>query len=368
MHGPAATGLAQAPAAVPVADGRRLKLGVLTFHRSINYGSWWQARCLVTGLRELGHDAVLLDHRSRAIDRAEWRCALQPMLPVRSPREDRRRHAEKVRAFARSLAHLPRSAPFDADHPALLCGYDAVIVGSDEVWNPSHPWHGGSSLFWGRGLAGPRLIAHAASCGNHASGLDEGQAGALARFAAIAVRDRTTASLVEQATGRTPPLVLDPVLHFPPAPHPPLRRAPYALVYGHEFPEWLGPAARDWARARGLALLSVGYRAPFADEHWLEASPAGFACAVAGASAVITSMFHGCVFALNAKLPFVAVPSPYRVAKLADLVALVGAGRHLLDSPAPLAPLLDVPLAPTIEGAIAALRLRSQATLRAALA
>ena len=35
------------------------KVGVLTFHRSINYGSYWQARCLVEGLAKRGLDAEI---------------------------------------------------------------------------------------------------------------------------------------------------------------------------------------------------------------------------------------------------------------------------------------------------------------------
>ena len=31
-----------------------MKIGVLTFHRCINYGSYWQARSLVEGLRSRG--------------------------------------------------------------------------------------------------------------------------------------------------------------------------------------------------------------------------------------------------------------------------------------------------------------------------
>lgn len=322
---------------------------------------------MVTALRGMGHDAVLLDHRERRVDMAEWRCALQPLLPVPSSREDRTRHAAKVRAFARAVERLPRSAPFPARQGGVLCGYDTVIIGSDEVWNRSHPWHGSSGVFWGEGICGPRLVAYAASCGNHAGGIDPWRAEALGRFSAIAVRDRTTREMVRQATGQAPPLVLDPVLQFPPDQPPPLRRAPYALVYGHDFPEWIGPAVRQWAARRGLRLLAVGYRADFADEQWLEAGPQGFACAVAGAQAVITTMFHGSVFALNAHKPFVAVPSAYRSAKLTDLLDVVGAGRHLLAEPAPLGPVLDEPLDPAIAGGIAALRASSHATLRAAL-
>ena len=33
------------------------KIGILTFHRCINYGAYWQARCLLEHLRSLGHEA-----------------------------------------------------------------------------------------------------------------------------------------------------------------------------------------------------------------------------------------------------------------------------------------------------------------------
>jgi hypothetical protein len=75
------------------------KIGVLTFHRCINYGSYWQARCLVEGLRAAGHDAVLLDHVSDRVNRAEWRCALSPLLPAPTAAPDRRLYRAKVDGF-----------------------------------------------------------------------------------------------------------------------------------------------------------------------------------------------------------------------------------------------------------------------------
>ena len=86
-----------------------LRVGVLTFHRCINYGSYWQARCLVEGLRARGHDAVLLDHHDDAVARAEWRCAFQPSLPERSRIEDLPRYKEKGRKFLAAFDALPQS-------------------------------------------------------------------------------------------------------------------------------------------------------------------------------------------------------------------------------------------------------------------
>src|SRR4051812_31023111 len=88
---------------------RVLHIGVLTFHRCINYGSYWQARCLVEALRARGHQAVLLDHESRRINRAEWTCAFRPLLPLEVPKADYPLYREKIRRFFRACEALPRS-------------------------------------------------------------------------------------------------------------------------------------------------------------------------------------------------------------------------------------------------------------------
>lgn len=131
-----------------------MKIGILTFHRCINHRPYWQARCLVDGLRRLGHEVALLDYRSAEATRAEWRCALQPLLPVRSPRSDLRLYAAKARKFKTALGARPLSRSFPLDQPERIDGYDLVIVGSDEVWNLSDPWYGGRPIFYGDGGEG----------------------------------------------------------------------------------------------------------------------------------------------------------------------------------------------------------------------
>src|SRR5213595_1757797 len=89
-----------------------MKLGVLTFHKCINYGSYWQARCLVEWLRARGHDAELLDHDSECVRRAEAKCALQPKLPERTPTDELPRYRAKARKFVDAIAGLPLSRRF----------------------------------------------------------------------------------------------------------------------------------------------------------------------------------------------------------------------------------------------------------------
>jgi hypothetical protein len=97
-----------------------LHIGVLTFHRCINYGSYWQARCLVEGLRARGHHAVILDHDSRRINIAEWKCAFRPMLPTAVLKADYPLYREKMRHFFHAFEALPRSPRFPLDHPATM--------------------------------------------------------------------------------------------------------------------------------------------------------------------------------------------------------------------------------------------------------
>src|SRR4051794_7844096 len=192
------------------------KIGVLTFHRSINYGSYWQARCLAEGLRARGYDAELLDHDSKPVRRAELRCAFQPELPRRTPRPLLKSYAAKARRFTDAIASLPLSRSFSLDDPQNADEYDAIVVGSDEVWNFRHPWYGSKPIFFGEKLKTKRLVSYAASFGNHSArhGIHPDWARKLDSFSNISVRDENSWHLVHGGTQREPVLVLDPCLQF----------------------------------------------------------------------------------------------------------------------------------------------------------
>jgi hypothetical protein len=354
---------------------RRAKVGVLTFHRCVNYGSYWQARCLVEGLRKQGHDAVLLDHACAQVKRTEWRCAMQPLLPRRSSRDDIRLYAHKARLFEAVIAKLPMSARFPLHQPEAMHPCDLVIVGSDEVWNFSHPWYGGQALFFGRGMRAARVVSYAASFGNYdaSAGIDPHWSEQLRRFDAISVRDGNSRDLVQAALGVEPRLVLDPCLQFPPQVETKEEtdERPFVAVYGHSFSEVFGIMARRWAERRGLRLLSIGYRNDWAHEQRLDAGPIAFAKLIARSAAVMTNFFHGCVFALLNAKPFACAGSPYRMNKVRDLTRLLGAEGHLLadnDGDDRLAAVLDVPLDERISATIGRLRNQSDAYLQSVLA
>lgn len=353
--------------------GARPRIGVLTFHRCINYGSYWQARCLVEGLRAKGYEAVLLDHDSAAVNRAEWRCALAPALPVCSSPSDRTAYLAKTRKFLAAIAALPRSPRFDLDRPAQMRTHDVIIVGSDEVWNLCHPWYGGTPIFYGDGLKAERLVSYAASFGNQEGreGLERHWAKKLDNFTDISVRDANSHRLVHGATGRDAAIVLDPCLLFPPERrHHDSERIPSVAVYGHGFPGWFPCAVRRWAERRGYRVVSIGYRNDWADEQRIDAGPEEFTELLARATAVATNFFHGCVFALIHAKPFICAPSAYRFNKVRDLTQLLGAASRLVSEntpPSEVEGLLSEPQDDAIGNRIEALRVHSQQYLDHAL-
>jgi hypothetical protein len=308
------------------------------------------------------------------MDRAEWRCALRPVHSGAPAHGDRRLYAEKARRFFDAFAALPLSRAFALDRPQEIEHLDLAVVGSDEVWNLRHPWYGGCPLFYGEGLPVGRIASYAASFGNYVrgNGLDRTWADRLRRFSAISIRDENSRALVRQATGREPALVLDPCLQFPPPTGDVPRRSepPYMAVYGHTFPRWFSNAVSGWAAARGIRTVSIGYRNDWADEQRIAAGPREFASFMAGGQAVATNFFHGCVFALLNRKPFVCATSDYRSTKVTDLTGSLGAGRHLVSEtalPAHYARALGIGPDPRIAERIAGLRRRSDAYLDAAL-
>lgn len=348
-----------------------MTVGVLTFHESINYGSYWQARCLVEGLQARGRDAVLLDHRSPAVRSAELRSAYQPQLPRRTPRAHHPATTRKVRAFADAVAALPRSAGFPLERPDLAPAVDTVVVGSDEVWNFSHPWYSAATLFFGDGVRRRRLVSYAASFGNHSAPLDAGWGARLAAFDAISVRDENSRALVRGIVGCDPELVLDPCLQFPDVLPPGEGGGDYLLLYGHGLPDWFVHGVRRWADGCGVRIVTVGYPHPLADEDRSDAGPLEFAALMAGARTVATSFFHGAVFALHYAKPFVAAASPYRRIKLEGLTTSLGVAHRLIDEATEattLQHLLESPLESDVADRLGEARARSSRYLDRALA
>lgn len=197
-----------------------MKIGILTFHSQLNYGGVLQAWALQTTLRNLGHEAVVIDrwmgsrneallgawpHGIRSLVRRGFNIiCLNGIFGTAARRI-------KTQAFiSRNLELTPYHFCHWRDAPKDL-GLDCVVVGSDQVWNS----YGAKdpSVYLLLGAPEVKAISYAASLGMRSidgSKTHLYRAG-LKRFAAISVRERSAVDILEKI-GISATHVCDPVL------------------------------------------------------------------------------------------------------------------------------------------------------------
>ncbi|MCM1292337.1 MAG: polysaccharide pyruvyl transferase family protein [Bacteroides sp.] len=200
-----------------------MKVGIITFHASHNYGSMLQAYALQTTVESLGHQSEIINLRTdrqrqiyqplhRSFFRTDRLKALVfPMLAMKSWRK-----YKLFEEFLSNRLHLSERefATYEELQSARI-QYDACISGSDQIWNTSC-FDFDPSYFLGFTDCS-RKIAYAPSMGPEPENLDNEELGSYLRqamtdYAAITVREKASAERMEQLTGHRPEVVLDPTL------------------------------------------------------------------------------------------------------------------------------------------------------------
>ncbi len=279
-----------------------MSTGILTFHRGPNYGGFLQAWHMREAIRPMGGGATLVNYQTEAHHRGE-----RIRLPRPTP--------AALKGF---LLHTLKSLPFRApvaelsDHPFTTdparvnwSSFSEVVVGADIVWDFSNAYFGPDPSFFGAhpAQAETRFVAYAPSCGEAdvEGPLPDHVSEGLGRFSAIGVRDESTARLVERVTGVSPPLVVDPtwLQDDPVVSYRKRPRQPYVLVYGHGANGARADALGAYCRGRGLKLITCAFPCRTADRTILSIGPFEWVDLFRHAEAVVTSTFHGLLYAVK---------------------------------------------------------------------
>ena len=196
--------------------------------------------------------------------------------------------------------------------------YDAVVVGSDQVWAPMNLEEDYRNLrFVADGI--PK-IAYSSSFG--VSSIPVNQRKRTARFLNridyISVRESDGAAIVKDLIGVDVPVVLDPTLLFDFGdyeeiiPHDCGIDDPFIFVYLLGNNAEHRRAVRDFADARGLKVVSLPHLDEYvesdegyADTPLYDVDPGRFLALIRGAEYVCTDSFHGSVFSLLGHKKFV---------------------------------------------------------------
>ncbi|SCZ71985.1 Polysaccharide pyruvyl transferase [Epibacterium ulvae] len=311
-----------------------MKIGIITFHNTPNFGATLQCYALSRYLESLGHDVEVINYMPPQ--------ALK--MYFRSQFLGRRRSARNIGKFLkfRQFVHsrLELSGPPIFRSQALKSlddgRYDVVFTGSDEVWKVDQirPLDG-SFYFDFLSPEKTRLCSFAASASTVTDLRSYPKTKEwLARFDEIAVRDPHTGDMVKELTGTDPTIVCDPTFlwNFNAETHPkPYDKGEYLALYG-----W--PNAKDSAEIRkfadrnGLKVIGVGARNAICDEEFINIGPQEWLGLIRNSSVVVTDFFHGIIFSLLFNRPLYAYVDAKKRMKLERIMGLAGLSHLLHDS------------------------------------
>lgn len=305
----------------------------LTFHAALSYGAIIQTYSLGIILHRMGYSVQVLNFTPA------W---MSPIWPGNNPSTWIMR--AKFSWFAKKNLQ-----------PKIRCfrgpsGFDqackhshAVVVGSDQVWNPEITRDVADVYFLKYVPASVRRIAYAASFGVSASEwakrFDDGHYSSLLRaFHQISVRETDAVELCTAISpGVTAQAVLDPSLlltadDYRKQLH--LGNKRYGIV---SFRFRLGVAHYSLLDAlkqtinENVLLLCSRKKPKF--NHIFLPSPKTWVEAIAGASFVVTDSFHVVCFAIIFNKQFIALPAnPNRINRLTSILEQLGIGNRLFPS------------------------------------
>lgn len=300
-----------------------MKIGIITFHHAHNSGAMLQVLALQTYLQNAGHEVSVIDYRVSRIDRSY---AAAP--PVRKDRFEAfmNRHL-RLSPLYHSLSELQK-----ADHP-----YDAVIAGSDQIWNETILNGLDPAYFCAFGKPTLRRIIYGASIGSDT--LSQSSRFLMQRFLQypdfISVREESMLPLLRPLTDKALTPVLDPTLLLTPDFYLTLAKpeAPAsAYIYLHyvhhsgENPD-LDQAAAELSALCGLPILKNRAGQRFQNElpDCSNDGPAEFLSRIRHASYVVSDSFHANVFSILFSKHFLTVlplKRPERLIRLLDALQL----------------------------------------------
>lgn len=320
-----------------------MKIGVLTFHRSINYGAYLQACALCSRLNKEGYDAEIIDYRMKKEEKwyAEYRnWPLLKKIMKYKQYSFKKKLTEAIESGQTDNTMIKKSKEFLCSDSyeqftAFVRGkYDVIITGSDEIWK-LNSLRGFPSPYWLPGDLGCRKFSYAASSRSNINLISDEKVplicNLLEQFEYISVRDKMSYDLLqEQMNEREIYLDCDPsFLSDFPIEHVDLyeylqnkckldgkKKNVVIMIYDPK-----GKVVRYIRKQLSGQYNLIG----LADRHSgliniPDLSPKEWLTVIANADFVISSFFHGVCFSIVERTPFLAVETVEKSSKLSYLL------------------------------------------------
>ena len=330
-----------------------MRIGILTYHFSDNYGALWQAHALREWFRARGHVAEFIPYHPHHVEEGgpldrPWNPALwrknATILYMKLSQLQRRLLGDRAmragfEAFRRD--HLGISGAPLRDVSALkaaVAGCDMLVCGSDQIWNPSIQ-RGLDPVYFLDipGAERARKIAYAPSFGRNE--IEEARYPDLLRLVrglhGVSVREESGRAILDRAGFDTEAVevVPDPTLllgNFDPMLRDNLAPEDVVFCYALRTDAGVREAAKATGRALGMPVVSARNNR----QRWrdigtgIAPTPVDWLRQLARARAVVSNSFHGVALSIVLNRPFLAVALPGKKAglnaRVLDLLDMAG--------------------------------------------
>lgn len=330
-----------------------MKVGILSMQQITNFGSFLQAYGLKSILKEQGHEVEFINiipgeqlpqyrisrfHKVKLMLRR-----LMVKHPIKQLACTLRLHRRFDKEFKPELGVTPG---VNRRH------YDAVVIGSDEVFNVAQrTWFGYSPQLFGEGLNADKVISYAGCFGATTTdilrelGIDGRIGKSLSSMAAISVRDRNSMEVVKALTGTDPSLNVDPVLAygFEKEIRIPDIKEDFMIIY--TYPGRMNNPAEveaitRYAREHKLKIVANSIYFDWVDEV-ITVHPFELLGYFTKAKCVVTDTFHGAVLSIKYNKRFAVFVRGMNSNKLSYLLEQFDLGSRITTDAAELGGILD---------------------------
>ena len=293
-------------------DGKMLskKIGLLTIHDTLNYGSLLQTYALYQAIQSMHLDVELIDYKCEKIQKRESTFELRDNLNLQGFVKYFMWHKalkKKYLAFWEFMrCHMKISDTYNkytiSNTNAL---YDVFVVGSDIVWGTNITGHD-FTYFLDFANKGKRKIAFSSSVGTKWSQEECGQiATLLNRFDEISVREQLASDWIKEMTGRDVKVTCDPTMLWGTdfwdkiVDESILPSRKYVLVYLTTSDKQNIEDAKKYANEHNLDVLFINFYKPLKGVHNIKpVSIEQWIALIKNAEVIFSASYHGLLFSL----------------------------------------------------------------------
>ncbi len=325
-----------------------MKVGILTFHFAHNYGAMLQAYATSIYLRKLGFNAEIIDYRLPFIYRynhemfgfwglfqryRENNGIILSVIKTIFKYWSHRHPGKKWFRFEDFLNNTMIKSDRIYDINIInRMGYDAIVCGSDQIWN-ARLTGGLIPEYFGYGLSKDIIkIAYAGSNGATIVDLDLFPLFKkyISSFRAVSIREKGLSDFLN-SHGIFNIQVLDPIFLLDKEEWHSIAIKPkekeYVLTYSFNEPDFFFEMAQNVARTIGKKLVCFLFdynkKLPSSVIQITDGGPREFLGYIENADFIISNSFHGTAFSILFERQFICVPPTTGRERIDSLLSLL---------------------------------------------